>query len=201
MKGALQVAILTHLMGVISIVLIALSLSVDCFAVAVSGSAAMGRLSRLQVGRTSFAFGFAQFLMPVLGWLAGKTVVNIISAYDHWIAFTLLALVGGHMIWESAKSEEEREGTDITRGFVLFTLAIATSIDSLAVGLSFALLDTNILQSSLIIGMVAFAVTASGFWLGRKAGDILGKRAKLVGGLVLIGIGVRILFTHLMSIP
>ncbi len=186
-------------MDVISLVLIALSLSADCFAVAVSGSVAMGRMSRLQVGRVSFAFGFAQFIMPVIGWLAGKTIVNVISDYDHWVAFTLLALVGGHMIWESTKNKEERKGSDITRGFILFTLAIATSIDSLAVGLSFALLETNIIQYSLIIGLIAFAVTASGFWLGRKAGDLLGKRAKLVGGLVLIAIGLRILISHLAT--
>lgn len=186
-------------MDLISLVLIALSLSADCFAVAVSGSAAMGRLSRLQVGRVSFSFGFAQFLMPVIGWLAGRTVVNLISAYDHWVAFGLLALVGGHMIWESRSGNGQSENTDITRGFILVTLAIATSIDSLAVGLSFALLEIGIIQASLIIGLVAFFITVFGFWLGSRVGVLLGKRAQLVGGLVLIGIGLRILITHLAS--
>lgn len=186
-------------MDLISIIFIAFSLSADCFAVALSGSAAMGNLSRFQVVRTSFAFGLAQFLMPVIGWLAGRTVVSIISAYDHWLAFTLLALVGGRMIWESLKGENEgAEGADITRGFVLLTLTVATSIDSLAVGLSFAFLEIGIIQAGLIIGLVAFSVTAAGFWLGRKAGVLLGNKAKLVGGVVLIGIGLRILITHIM---
>lgn len=186
-------------MGLISIIFIALSLSADCFAVALSGSAAMGKVSRFQVVRTALAFGLAQFLMPLIGWLAGRTIVNIISAYDHWVAFALLAFVGGHMIWDSLKGEDGRaEGTDITRGFLLFTLAIATSIDALAVGLSFALLEIGIIQASLIIGLVAFCVTAVGFWLGRKTGVLLGKRAKLVGGVVLIGIGLRILIAHII---
>ncbi|MDO8716570.1 MAG: manganese efflux pump MntP family protein [Dehalococcoidales bacterium] len=186
-------------MDLLSIIFIALSLSADCFAVALSGSAAMGKLSRLQVVRTSLAFGLAQFLMPVIGWLAGRTIVQIISAYDHWVAFGLLAFVGGRMIWESLKGEDERkEGTDITRGFLLLTLAVATSIDALAVGLSFALLEIGITQASLIIGLVAFSVTALGFWLGRKAGDLLGNRAKLAGGVILIGIGLRILITDIM---
>lgn len=186
-------------MDLISVLFIAFSLSADCFAVALSGSASMGRLSRFQVGRVSFAFGLSQFLMPVLGWLAGRTIFSIISAYDHWVAFTLLALVGGRMLWESFKGEDGRvEGTDITRGFILLTLAVATSIDALAVGLSFAFLETGIIQASLIIGLVAFSVTAAGFWLGRKAGVLLGKRAKLVGGIILIGIGLRLLLTHIL---
>ena len=188
-------------MDLISLVFIALSLSADCFAVAICGSACMRKISRLQILRTALAFGFAQFIMPVLGWLAGKTVVDIISAYDHWVAFGLLALVEGHMIWASRIGDEQEGDTDITQGFKLFTLAIATSIDALAVGLSFALLKTNIIQSSAVIGLVAFSVTGFGFWLGSRAGVLLGKRAKLVGGLVLTGIGLRILITHLLSLP
>ena len=186
-------------MGLISIIFIAFSLSADCFAVALSGSAAMGRLSRFQVMRTSLAFGLSQFIMPVIGWLAGRTIVQIISAYDHWVAFGLLAFVGGHMIWDSLKGDDGRaEGTDITCGFILLTLAVVTSIDALAVGLSFALLEIGIIQASLIIGLVAFSVTVAGFWLGSRAGVLLGKRAKLAGGVILIGIGLRILITHIM---
>ncbi len=186
-------------MGLLSIIFIALSLSADCFAVALSGSAAMGKVSKFQVVRTALAFGLAQFIMPVIGWLAGRTIVQIISAYDHWVAFGLLAFVGGHMIWDSLKGDDGRtEGTDITRGFILLTLAVATSIDALAVGLSFALLEIGIIQAGLIIGLVAFSVTALGFWLGRKASALLGNRAKLAGGVVLIGIGLRILITHIM---
>jgi len=186
-------------MDLLSIIFIAFGLSADCFAVALSGSAAMGKLTRFQVVRTALAFGLAQFLMPILGWLAGRTIVQIISAYDHWVAFGLLAFVGGHMIWDSLKGKDgQEEGTDITRGLILLTLAVATSIDALAVGLSFALLEIGIIQASLIIGLVAFSVTAAGFWLGRKASTLLGNRAKLAGGVILIGIGLRILITHIM---
>ncbi len=137
--------------------------------------------------------------MPVIGWLAGRTIVNFISSYDHWVAFGLLAFVGGKMLWESVHSEEEHEGKgDITRGFMLLTISIATSIDALAVGLSFAFLDVNIGVASLVIGVVACAITGLGFLLGRRAGKMLGKRAEAIGGLVLIGIGVRILVSHLL---
>ena len=150
--------------------------------------------------RTAAAFGFFQAVMPVLGWLAGRTVVDIISDYDHWIAFGLLAFVGGRMLWESFEhKEEETRNTDITRGFLLVTVSLATSIDALAVGLSFAFMDINILLASLTIGLMAFVVTAVGFPLGRKVGKIAGRWAETVGGLVLIGIGLRILITHLLG--
>jgi manganese efflux pump family protein len=184
-------------MGIISLIFIALSLSADCFAVSVCGSACLGKPSLRQIIRTALAFGFAQFLMPVLGWAAGRTVVEFISGYDHWLAFGLLAAVGGHMIWESYHDDGSGNTVDITRGVRLFTMALATSIDALAVGLSFALLNSGIIQSSLIIGVVAFGVTVFGFWLGSRAGELMGKRARLLGGLVLIGIGLRILVTHL----
>lgn len=152
-----------------------------------------------QILRTSFAFGLAQFVMPVLGWLAGRTIVNIISSYDHWVAFGLLVLVGGRMLWESFHSDKESSSTtDISRGLTLFTLTIATSIDSLAVGLSFALLNVNIYMASLAIGVVAFLITAAGFLLSRQASLLLGKRARLIGGLILIGIGIRILLEHIL---
>lgn len=192
-------AILLASMGLISIILIALSLSADCFAVAVGSSAASIKLSRLREIRVAAAFGFFQFLMPVIGWLAGKSIIGFISGYDHWIAFGLLAFIGGRLIRESLQKGDKKGETDISRGWLMVTLAIATSIDALAVGLSFALLSINVLQAGMVIGAVAFLVTLGGFWLGRKAGDILGKRAQLVGGLVLIAIGARILISHLVE--
>ena len=186
-------------MDFIPIFFIALSLSTDCFAVALSFSIAQKVLHPLQVLRTSFSFGFFQFLMPVLGWLGGRTIVSIISAYDHWVAFGLLAVVGGRTVWEGLHGGDEHESTDISKGFTLLTLSIATSIDALAVGLSFALLEINILTSSIIIGITCFLVSVSGFVLGRWVGEILGKRAKLAGGLVLVGIGIKILIEHLVE--
>ena len=183
----------------LSLLLIALSLSLDCFAVAVSASVAMPRVSYLLALRTAFAFGSAQFLMPVLGWLAGRTIVDIISGFDHWVAFVLLAAVGGRMLWESFHSREGRTQTaDITRGILLLTLAVATSIDALAVGLSFAFLKINIVAASATIGVVAFIVSMLGFTLGRRVGGVLGRQAKIAGGAILIAIGLRILLSHLL---
>jgi len=187
------------LVELFEVLLIALSLSADCFAVAMSGSIARRGKSFLGNLRAAGAYGFAQFLMPIIGWFAGRTVVEFIEAYDHWLAFALLAGVGGHMLWEAFDDDDGKSGADITRGWLLFTLAVATSIDALAVGLSFAFLNINILMASLIIGVVAFSITAAGFAIGAKAGELLGKRAKLVGGLVLIAIGIRILVSHLLG--
>lgn len=184
-------------MEFLSISLIALGLAADCFAVAISGSISLRTLSFLQVFRASLAFGIFQGLMPVLGWLAGRTVVALIADYDHWVAFILLALVGSRMIWESFHSRDgSSKNTDMTKGFLLLTLSVATSIDALAVGLTFAFMKMNIMVASLTIGVVTAVVTAIGFLLGRKAGHLMGRRAEAIGGIVLIGIGIRILVQH-----
>jgi putative Mn2+ efflux pump MntP len=184
---------------ILSILLIAIALSADCFAVAISTSIAMKAISRIQIVRASLSFGIFQALMPVLGWLAGNTIVDLISEFDHWIAFVLLAGIGGKMIWESFHSKNnEAEKKDITKGLLLLTLSVATSIDAFAVGLSFAFLQVNIALASGIIGIIAFTITAIGFIIGRKAGKLIGKRAELVGGIVLVGIGLRILITHML---
>lgn len=183
----------------VSVLLIALGLSADCFVVAVGGCISTKAPLTSQMLRTSSAFGLSQALMPVFGWLAGRTVVDLIAAYDHWIAFALLGAVGGRMIWESFRpSNSQRNNIDITRGLTLFALSVATSIDALAVGLSFAFIEVNIALASLTIGVVAFAVTMIGFLLGRKSGRLLGKRAEAIGGIVLIAIGLRILVSHIV---
>ena len=183
----------------LSLILIAIGLSMDCFAVALSGSIAMKGMSRFQVLRVSLSFGLFQAAMPVLGWVAGRVFLEFIQGIDHWLAFGLLAFIGGKMIWESFHAEKEREDkTDFTRGLLLLTLSLATSIDSLAAGLSFAFLDVNIGWASLTIGVTAFLVTVIGLLLGRKVGEWVGKRAETVGGFILIGIGLRILLTHLL---
>lgn len=185
-------------MGFFSILLVALGLSADCFAVALGGSIAMKSHSRLQVLRTAIAFGLFQALMPVLGWLIGQTVVDLIADYDHWVAFGLLAIVGGHMLWESFCHKDGRaETTDITKGWPLIVLSLATSIDALAVGLTFPFIEVNVAVASPTIGLVAFAATVIGFLLGRKVGKMVGRWASAVGGLLLIAIGLRILLSHL----
>ncbi|MDP2916469.1 MAG: manganese efflux pump MntP family protein [Dehalococcoidia bacterium] len=137
--------------------------------------------------------------MPVLGWLAGRTVVEFTGKYDHWVAFILLAFVGGRMLWESF--QRDRDGakkTDNTRGFPLLMLSIATSVDALAVGLSFAFLKVNMVVASLTIGVVAFLITVTGFVVGKKSSKLIGKRAELIGGIILIMIGLRILLSHIL---
>ncbi len=138
--------------------------------------------------------------MLVLGWLAGQILVEFIGRFDHWLAFALLAFIGGKMVWESLRKEDEEKEkkTDFTKGLLLLTLSIATSIDSLAVGLSFAFLDVKIAMASLVIGLAAFLITLIGILIGKKTGKLIGERAELVGGLILIGIGLRILLTHLL---
>ena len=185
-------------MDFISVVLIAIGLSADCFAVGVSGSMSLKNTSRLQILRASLAFGFSQAIMPVLGWLAGRAFADLIASYDHWVAFILLVFIGARMIWESFRAKDGRTETpDITRGWLLLILSLATSIDALVVGLSFAFLAVNIVLASSTIGVVAFTATAIAFSVGTKMGKFIGRRAEVIGGLVLIAIGLRILISHI----
>ena len=138
--------------------------------------------------------------MPVLGWLAGRTVVELIADYDHWVAFAMLAIVGGRMLWESFRPERSQgKEVDITRGLLLITLSIATSIDALAVGLSFAFLNVDIALASPTIGAIAFVVTITGFRLGKRTSKLIGKRAEAIGGIILLAIGLRILLDHILQ--
>ena len=179
--------------------LIAIGLSADCFAVAIGGSMTQKSISLLQVFRVSLSFGLFQAFMPVLGWLAGQTIVDLIASYDHWVAFILLLAVGGRMLWESFKSRQSNnKKADITRGLLLLTLSLATSIDAFAVGLSFAFLTVNIVLASSTIGATAFVITAFGFLAGIRAGRLIGRRAEAIGGIILVAIGLRIVISHIL---
>ncbi len=183
----------------LSVFPIALGLSADCFVVAISGGISKLNHSWSRLLRVSFSFGLFQALMPLLGWFAGRTVVDLIADYDHWVAFALLAIVSGRMLWGALRPEpSQRKEIDITRGFLLITLSIATSIDSLAVGLSFAFIDVNIALASPTIGAVAFLVTTAGFKLGKRASKLIGKRAEVIGALILLAIAFRILLSHIL---
>ena len=183
----------------LSILLIALGLSADCFAVAISGGISNINHSWPRLLRVSFSFGLFQALMPVLGWLAGRTVVEFIADYDHWVAFALLAIVSGRMLWESFRPERSpNKEVDITKGLLLITLSIATSIDALTVGLSFAFAHINIALASSTIGVVAFLITTIGFMVGKRASKLIGKRAEAIGGIILLAIAFRILLSHIL---
>jgi len=183
----------------LSILLIAVGLSADCFAVAFSASISHHNYRLRQVLRAGASFGLFQAAMPLFGWLVGKTVVDYVSAYDHWIAFGLLAFVSGRMLWQSFKTDHSREKEiDITRGMSLLILSIATSIDALAVGLSFAFLKVNMAIASPVIGAIAFLITILGFVIGRKAGKYLGRWAEITGAVILLLIAFRILLTHIL---
>jgi len=182
-----------------SLLVIAIGLSADCFTVALGASISLRTVSPLQILRVSLSFGFFQALMPLLGWLAVRNLADLISKYDHWVAFALLLAVGGRMIWESAHSrEKKKEGVDITKGLMLLTLSVATSIDSFAVGLSLAFLEIDIKMAVSVIGITCCIITALAFFLGGKIGKLVGKRAEAIGGIILIAIGIRILLAHLL---
>ncbi|MFA5367233.1 MAG: manganese efflux pump MntP family protein [Dehalococcoidia bacterium] len=186
-------------MSFISILLIALALSMDAFSVATALGAAGRQHSRLAVLRLATAFGLFQFVMPILGWLLGRTVVSYIADYDHWIAFGLLAIVGIHMIKEYFDKDAKERLKDPTKGWPLLILSIATSIDALAVGVSFAFFDVNIYYAGAVIGIVCFAITAVGMVFGRALSRVLGKKAVLFGGIVLIAIGIKIVIEHMVE--
>ena len=186
-------------MELTSIFGIAVALAMDAFAVAIAVGIALDRVHFHHTFRLAFHFGLFQFMMPILGWLAGMTVQGWLSAIDHWIAFGLLAFIGGKMIWESFWPDSERPGggkSDPTRGLSLLTLSLATSIDALATGMGMALLDVSIWLPSVIIGLVAAALTVVGIRFGSKMGSRLEHWAERLGGVVLLAIGVRILLTH-----
>lgn len=186
-------------MSLITIFAIALGLAMDAFAVAISAGGVLPRLTFRPVFRLSFHFGLFQFFMPLLGWLAGMTVQKWIAAYDHWIAFALLAFIGGKMMYESFQHKALAEKTDPSRGWSLVILSVATSIDALAVGLTMAMLGITIWLPSVIIGLVAAAMTCLGMHLGRQLGKWLGRKMEFTGGFILLGIGLKILLEHLLG--
>ncbi|MDD5590372.1 MAG: manganese efflux pump MntP family protein [Dehalococcoidales bacterium] len=187
------------MLDLLTILPIAFALSADCFAVSVITGISLKQISIQQMLRMSLSFGAFQALMPFLGWLAGQRILAVISDYDHWVAFGLLLFVGCRMIWESVhRKNNGMPGTDNTKGFTLLMLSLATSLDALAVGFSFSFADISISAGSMIIGVVSFAVTIFGLLLGGKLGKLAARRAEIIGGVILIVIGIRILILHMM---
>lgn len=186
-------------MSLLEMMLTAIALSMDAFAVSVTTGITLKRPTLWNATKTGLFFGGFQALMPLIGYLAGRTVAQYIQAFDHWIAFGLLAIIGGKMLWDVWHEDEEAEPADPTRTLTLLIMAVATSIDALAVGISFALLSVNIWQAVLLIGCTTCALSMAGVWLGNRLGELFKKRATLVGGVILILIGTKILIEHLFG--
>jgi putative Mn2+ efflux pump MntP len=182
-------------MDLATILLIAIALALDCFAVALAACIKPEERIR-SATRIALAFGLFQAGMPALGWLSGRSVMDLIAGFDHWVAFGLLAIVGLRMIRGGISPDTGQACLDTTH---LLFLSVATSIDALAVGVSFALLNTGILVPCLIIGLAAFAISFLGAALGGVAAERWGKTMEVLGGVVLIAIGIQILVTHMIS--
>jgi putative Mn2+ efflux pump MntP len=195
------------------VILIGISLSMDAFAISVSSGIAIPGLRPFYALRSSFFFGLFQFLMPVAGWFLGSAFASYIGAFDHWVVFALLALIGGKMVIESLRAgrsapkpeaagedaELPAKPADIRSLGTLLAVSVATSIDALAVGVSFSLLNQGIWRNALIIGAVTFGCCMSGFEFGRRLGRLFEKWAGVAGGLMLIGVGTKILIEHLLQ--
>ena len=170
---------------------IAVGLAMDAFSVSLAGGATLKKDIVKTAVLTGLMFGFFQFAMPVIGWLVGAPISSIINPYGYWIVVALFFFIGGKMIYDAVKGEEE--GVSLIGFKVLTLLAIATSIDALAVGFSYGLIGEAILLPSIIIGVVAFAFSFAGVLAGHKLSDVLGSKMEIFGGIVLILIGLKFL--------
>ena len=183
--------------------LLAIGLAMDCFAVSIASGIILKRIQWRPMLVMALAFGLFQALMPFIGWMFAKTFSHLIESVDHWIAFAILAFLGGRMILESFKDEDCRQTFNPASPKVVFTMAIATSIDALAIGISFALLGINdyteILSPILIIGFVSFVMSLIGLYFGIQCGCGCARKlkAELWGGIILVAIGLKILIEHL----
>lgn len=183
-------------MDLLTVLSLAIGLAMDAMAVSLSiGTTRLANRPR-PIFRLSFHFGLFQFLMPILGWLAGSSISSFIGRFDHWIAFGLLGWVGGRMMKAGFNPEQTSFPSDPSRGKTLMMLCIATSIDAFSIGLTLAMLGVEIFYPSVVIGVVTSLLSWVGLMAGNRLGNRFGKRMEILGGLILIFIGLRILWTH-----
>lgn len=177
---------------------IAVALGMDAFAVSVASGMTVNPMTGRHVFRMSWHFGLFQALMPLLGWAAGQAVASRIQAWDHWVAFAILAGISCKMIWDALREDHSGKVTDPTRGWTLVALSVGTSIDALAVGLSFSLLNVPIIWAAVCIGITASLMSLAGLWLGRRARAAwdVARMANTAGALVLLAVGLHILWDH-----
>lgn len=184
-------------MGIIELLLIAVGLSMDAFAVSICKGLSTGGSQKRNALIIGLFFGGFQGVMPLIGWGLGTGFAPYIMPWDHWIAFVLLAIIGGRMVWGALHPEAEASSCEILNLKEVMLLAIATSIDALAVGITFAFLQVSILPAVSMIALVTFGLSFMGVFIGNRCGTSLGRRAELVGGIVLVLIGLKILLEHL----
>jgi len=182
-----------------SILLIAVGLAMDAFAVSIITGSVYKELHVKHALRMALSFGGFQAVMPLIGFLAGLGLKTYISGVDHWVAFVLLAFVGGKMIYEAFQIESAEKNRDPSNLLILLALSVATSIDALAVGITLSLLTSAISLAVTLIGLITFGLSFAGIYLGKRFGHFFESRIEVVGGVILIGIGVKILVQHLMA--
>ena len=183
-------------MGILDLVVLAVGLSMDAFAVAICKGLAMRKVSWKNAAWVGLWFGSFQALMPLVGFLLANSFYQVIEVFDHWIAFVLLLIIGGNMIREALSGEEEKTDCSFCPKS-MFPMAVATSIDALAVGVSFAFLQVQIVPAITFIGVTTFVLSAVGVVVGNVFGSRFKSKAELAGGIVLIGMGIKILIEHL----
>ena len=183
-------------MGVAELILIAIGLAMDAFAVSVGKGLSVSRVEPRHAMSAGLWFGGFQALMPLIGYFLGSSFAHVVSSVDHWIAFSLLLLIGLNMIRETISGDDESQDSDFSARKML-VMAIATSIDALTIGISLAFLNVNIWIASTAIGLITFALSAIGVHLGNRFGSKVGSKAGILGGIVLICLGVKILLEHL----
>jgi putative Mn2+ efflux pump MntP len=189
-------------MDLVSILIVAVALAMDAFSVCISCGIVIPNPDSRHYFRLAFHFGLFQFMMPIIGYFGGIYLERNISAYDHWIAFGLLLFIGIKMIREAITRKEDKQDAcerDPSRGLSLLSLAVATSIDALAVGLSIGVLNRPILLPSVIIGLVCAFFSVIGVALGNRVGSLVGSRAEAIGGILLVAIGTKILVEHMQA--
>lgn len=185
-------------MGILSLCILGIGLAMDAFAVSVCDGLCYRDLRKRDSISIALCFGIFQGMMPTVGFLLGTRFSSYITAFDHWIALVLLGALGGRMVFEALRGGDDLPGEEMLTGHTLLLQGIATSIDALAVGISLAALGTQILSAAMVIGIITLVISLVGVWIGKRFGVRLNRAAKILGGMILILIGVKIFLEHII---
>lgn len=184
-------------MSTVSLLFVGIALSIDSLAASISTGACSKNIRLKHVLKVAAFMAFFQGIMPLIGWLIGSSFKSIIEDYDHWVAFVMLFGIGGKLIYDGIKNSIEEDNANPTKNMLLAGIALATSIDAMILGIGFGLIEINIWLAMLIIGSTTFMFSSVGVFVGEKIGNKINKGIEIFGGLVLIGLGVKILVEHI----